>query len=249
MNTETKRALGPWAALGLLVLTYLVLQAVSPMLRAAAAPFFHLETPREIVLFRGLFAIASGWIAFAAVVLILRLRGQTLADIGWGRRSSVWGWLGVVVVLAFYTWSSFFAYIRPGLHMLDWSTWSTDWSLFRIGMAVGIGITAGISEEAAFRGFVMTQARDGRAPVLAQILLSGVLFGAAHFGWGGLGGGGFHLAAALGAVAATTVFGTLFAIVYAIGGRSLLPCILGHMVFNFIMEPWMLLRAVTGGFG
>ena len=42
-------------------------------------------------------------------------------------------------------------------------------------------------------------------------------------------------------VASTTVFGMVFAIVYALGRRSLTHVILAHGVFAFVTEPWMLI--------
>jgi membrane protease YdiL (CAAX protease family) len=116
--------------------------------------------------------------------------------------------------------------------------------MFRVVTVVVIGFTAGICEETMFRGFVMSQARDGGAPAWVQVILSGVLFGAAHFGIGGI-SGHFDLAGALGASASTTVFGCAFALVYLAARRSLTPGIVGHGLFAFITEPWTLLYVVS----
>ncbi len=104
---------------------------------------------------------------------------------------------------------------------------TTDWSFFRIAIALGIGISAGICEETVFRGFVMGQARDGGAHWIIQIILSAVLFGAAHVGWGGM-SGHVQMQQAIGAMSATAILGLMMAISYVAGGRSLTPVIIAH---------------------
>jgi membrane protease YdiL (CAAX protease family) len=71
-----------------------------------------------------------------------------------------------------------------------------------------------------------------------QVLLSGLLFGLPHVVWGFF-SGSFHVGAALGAIAGTTVLGALFASAYLIGGRSLIPCITAHALLNVVIEPWL----------
>jgi membrane protease YdiL (CAAX protease family) len=239
-ETTTRRAaVGPWQAMALFILCWAVVMAAGPLLRSLI-PHDGLQSPREIVAFRAAFGLPFSWIALAGTVLILRLRGQTLRHIGWGRPASAWGWLAAAVVTGFFLFNSFRTPSCRGLCFIDPHAWLTDWSAFRLATSVAIGVTAGICEETMFRGFVMGQARDGGAHWSVQILLSGLLFGIAHAGNATL-SGRFEPAAAIGIVASTTVFGALFATVYLLGRRSLWPVIVAHGIFAFTTEPWMLL--------
>jgi hypothetical protein len=232
--------IGPWTAIGLMIVVFAVLEAVLPMVRAAIAPHFSIITPHEIVAMRAVSSIVLVWALFGAAYVLIRLRGQTLQSIGWKVSSSIWGWLLGFMFGVLYAGFVVMSMIHAGAPVL------TDWSLFRIMVALGIGISAGICEETVFRGFVMTQARDGGAHWTLQILLSALLFGLAHMGWGGM-SGHIEMAQLIGAVAATAILGLMLAIVYLASGRSLTPPIIAHATIDFMIEPWLLLYAVTGG--
>jgi membrane protease YdiL (CAAX protease family) len=225
-----------------------VLVVAAPMVRAWAAPHFDLGSVRGMTAFRGVSSIVFGWLNLAFAILILRLRGQTLADIGWGQPGAIWGWIAAIAIVGLMLWFSFSSFdpARPRVGPLDARTWLSDWSFFRISLMIGIGLTAGICEETIFRGFVMTQARDAGAPVLLQIVLSGLLFGLAHLGIAMM-SGQFNMAAAVGVVTSTTVFGMLFAIVYLLAGRVLTPGIVGHGIFAAVTEPWMIMAVIGMG--
>ncbi len=235
-----RQTIGPWTALAAFVLVWILVTALGPAVRAVLAPFFPIATQQGIVGFRIATGLPFSWIALGGTLAILRLRGQGLADIGWRRPATMWAWLMVVVVVGFLIWSSFRRAGCQGLCFIDPHAWLTDWSPFRLAASVSIGITAGVCEEICFRGFVMTQARDGRAPAAVQVLLAGVTFGVAHVALAGI-SGHFDAAAAIGIVGSTTVFGLLFGIAYLLGRRSLTPLILAHCVFAFTTEPWTLL--------
>jgi membrane protease YdiL (CAAX protease family) len=237
-----QRAFTPAMALVAFFAFFLVLLAViGPLVRAWAAPHFDLSTTRAQAAFRIAFGLLAQWFAFAVLLLVLKFRGQSPADIGWGAPSALWGWLVALGFVGFFAWSSFRA--NPdsqGVYALDAHAWLTDWSFFRLSLALGVAMTVGICEETIFRGFVMNQARDAGAPLVFQIALSGVLFGLAHIGTAGI-GGRFDFAGTFAAVISTTVFGILFAIAFVLAGRSLTPVIVGHGIFGFIFEPWMVL--------
>lgn len=237
-----QRAFTPTIALVTFFAFLLVLFAViGPLIRAWTAPHFDLSTTRAQVAFRITIGLLAQWLAFAVLLLVLKLRGQTLADIGWGVPSALWGWLVALALVGFFAWSSFRA--NPdsqGVYALDVHAWLTDWSFFRLSVALSVAITVGICEETIFRGFVMNQARDAGIPLVLQIALSGVLFGLAHISTAGI-GGRFDFAGVFSAVISTTVFGILFAIAFVLSGRSLTPVIIGHGIFGFIFEPWMVL--------
>lgn len=235
-----RSGIGPWQAMGLFILWIAVVLAAGPVSRTALLPHALPSAPRDIVGLRVLTGLPFTWAMLAGTVFILKLRGQRLSDLGWGRVGSIRGWLAAAAVTAFFLVSSFRGPACRGLCFIDPHVWLSDWSPFRIASSLAIGITAGICEETMFRGFVMRQARDGGAPVLVQVILSGVLFGAAHLGMAGL-SGRFEPAAAIGIVGSTTVFGMVFAAVYLLGRRSLLPVALAHGIFAFTTEPWMML--------
>lgn len=78
-----------------------------------------------------------------------------------------------------------------------------------------------------------------------QVIASGVLFGVAHVGWG-LFAAKVNWSAALGSMAATTIFGILYAIAYVVSRRSLMPVIVGHLMADVLIEPWLVLLALCG---
>ncbi|HEY5338117.1 MAG TPA: CPBP family intramembrane glutamic endopeptidase [Rhizomicrobium sp.] len=240
MTDVTKPArIGPWMAILLMMAVFAALEVVLPMARAAITPHLTLKTARDTVALRAASSIALDWIMFGAVWIFLRLRGQTLKSIGWRLPASIWGWLLAIAVAVLYAGFTAMGPIMKGQPIL------TDWSLFRIATALGIGITAGICEETVFRGFVMSQARDGGVHWIVQVILSALLFGLAHVGWGGL-TGHFQMAQMIGAMAATSILGLMLAFAYLLSGRSLTPVIFAHGAIDAVIEPWLLLFSVSG---
>jgi membrane protease YdiL (CAAX protease family) len=209
-------------------------------LRPLVTPYLHLDSAREKVAFTATMSIALLWTELVAMLLVLRLRGQTFGDLGWRKRSSLWGWLSAVVLALFYAGLMFFGPLRS-------QPFLSDWSFFRIATALGVGITAGICEESIFRGFVMTQARDAGLPVSVQVVFSAVLFGFAHVGWGEA-AGRFNIGAFAGTFGATAIVGGLLAIVYVVGRRSLMPVMIAHGAIDMAIEPWLMLFALGGAF-
>jgi membrane protease YdiL (CAAX protease family) len=230
-----------WLTLAAFIAAYVAVYAAIKYAQALIMPLVHLDGPREIAAFRGAMSVTLDWAELGATILVLRLRGQSLPDLGWRKSSTLWGWLAAFGVAALYAGFVITGPMFRGLPIL------TDWSVFRIAMALGIGITAGICEETVFRGFVMTQARDGGAPIAVQIVLSALLFGMAHLGWGGT-TGHFAVNSMIGAMLSTSILGAMLAGAYAIGRRSLMPVIFAHAAIDIIIEPWLLLFAINGGF-
>lgn len=240
MSVVATRRIGPWAAIGLVILTFVVLEYVLPLLRALIAPHLAIATPRDAVALRASSSIVLDWLLFGAAWLALRLRGQTLGDIGWLRPARIWGWLLALLFAALYGGGTLFGMIHAGAPA------ATDWSLFRITIALAIGVTAGITEEAVFRGFVMTESRDAGLHWSLQIILSAVLFGLAHMGWGAM-TGHVDVHQLVGAVSATIILGLMMAVTYVVSARSLMPAVVAHGIIDVLVEPWLLLYAVTGG--
>ncbi len=65
----------------------------------------------------------------------------------------------------------------------------------------------------------------------------------AHASWGLLKG---NLRIGLGAASATGALGAALAVVYAVGGRSLAPCIVAHGTITAVLEPGLMLAALSG---
>jgi len=83
----------------------------------------------------------------------------------------------------------------------------------------------------------------GFAPIL-QVVISGVAFGLAHYSWTLLTKRGIKVT--LPAILSTSVLGIFLAIIYIAGGRNLGPCIFTHVLINIVIEPWLMLSAVSG---
>lgn len=111
------------------------------------------------------------------------------------------------------------------------------------GISVVAAIVAGIVEEAFFRRFLMDAVAKKGGSVWMQVVVSGCLFGLAHGSWGLLGGG---LRIGLSAAIPTTVLGLGLGGIYTLGKRSLAPCIVAHSLIDLVLEPGLLLVAVTG---
>jgi hypothetical protein len=216
-----------------------VLLAITPALHGLVQP----SGLREETAFRVGMSFVLGALCFAAVWTILKVQKLDLRTIGWGAKARWPGWLAAFVVAAL-----FIAFTSLG-PMFKGAPWATDWSLFRVGCAVTMAVIGGVFEESIYRGFVIDRAKALGLNTPLQVILSGLLFGLAHAGWGGLGGGQFALYAAIGAMVSTGVLGLLLAIAYVLGGRSLTPTMTAHAVINLAVEPWLLMYAMHGGFG
>lgn len=234
------RTLDPWRALGVLILAYAVLNAAMQLTRPALLALVGPSTPMQLAAFRLTSSSVFLWLMLGVVALVMRARGVRLADLGFARPAPLAGWIAAAVV--FVLQSAMFLAGPVGQ-----SPWLTDWSALRIFSAVIVAVSAGVGEEAIFRGFVMTQAKEAGLPLWAQILASALLFGAAHAGWGFLTGSA-NWPATIGAMVATGILGALLAVVYALSRRSLWPAIVAHGLIDLVAEPWLMLFALGGGF-
>src|ERR1041385_211661 len=110
-------------------------------------------------------------------------------------------------------------------------------------LGLAVAVTAGILEEVMFRKWIMDAVARHGGNIVAQILASGVAFGVLHGIWGLI---GRSIRAAGAATIATGTLGAALAIVYAIGGRSLAPCVAAHFAINALIEPGLVLAATRG---
>jgi hypothetical protein len=116
-------------------------------------------------------------------------------------------------------------------------------SLFKL-LGIFSALVGGIVEEVFFRRWIMDMfMKGGFSPVL-QVIISGVAFGLVHASWTLLAKRNFK--ATLPAILATSILGIFLAIIYLAGGRNLGPCIFAHVLINIVIEPWLMLSAVSG---
>jgi hypothetical protein len=115
-------------------------------------------------------------------------------------------------------------------------------SLFKL-LGILSAVVGGIVEEVFFRRWVMDMLMSAGLASIVQVTISGVTFGLAHTSWM-LAKRDFKFA--LPAILSTSVLGIFLAIIYLVGGRNLGPCILAHAAINIVIEPWMMLSAVSG---
>jgi len=169
--------------------------------------------------------------------LLLRLRGQHLADIGLKRPDS-WPMavgLGLVTAAAIFglVWLSEQAGMKRDLSGFAELQGDLPLTLAAMGFAV---VGAGFCEEFIFRGFGMRSFAgmfgDGRAAWASAVVLQAILFGLGH-GVQGLWG-----VALTGSIA--LVVGTMF----LAAGRNLWPLIVAHAVYDVARFGWFYLNGV-----
>lgn len=115
-------------------------------------------------------------------------------------------------------------------------------SLFKL-LGILAAIIGGIVEEVCFRRWLMDILMAGGFGATVQVVVSGLSFGLAHASWLLF---KRDRKFALPAVMSTSILGILLAVIYLLGGRNLGPCIFAHSMINVVVEPWLMLAAVSG---
>jgi uncharacterized protein len=116
-------------------------------------------------------------------------------------------------------------------------------SLFKL-LGILSAVVGGIVEEVFFRRWIMDMLMSGGFASSIQVVISGVAFGLAHTSWTLLAKRDFK--ATLPAILSTSILGIFLAIIYLTSGRNLGPCIFAHVLINIVIEPWLMLSAVSG---
>jgi uncharacterized protein len=116
-------------------------------------------------------------------------------------------------------------------------------SLFKL-LGILAALVGGIVEEVFFRRWIMDHFMSGGFAPILQVVISGVAFGLAHTSWTLLTKRGIKVT--LPAIISTSILGIFLAIIYLVGGRNLGPCIFAHVLINIVIEPWLMLSAVSG---
>lgn len=146
-----------------------------------------------------------------------------------------WAWTLALVVAAGYS-----LFTLRAVPLVDERKF--EWSRLKL-LGIWVAIASGIVEEVVFRKKLMDSAAAWGIHAVWQVLLSAAVFGLAHAVWFLLSGDGKTLLPVIGT---TTILGGLLAIVYIIAGRNVLPAIVAHTVINLVIEPWLILAAVSG---
>lgn len=172
------------------------------------------------------------------LVVFLRLRGRSLRDLGLWKPAPFRGWILAAAITALYVWVVFTSVLSGHAGM-------REVSLFHVGNSLAAGLSAGVVEEIFFRGFVMNQLRWSGFGVAVQVIASGVCFGAAHVGWG-LFAAKPQWNLVIGAMVTTSVLGLMYALIYVASRRSLMPVLIGHVLMDVLIEPWLVMITLAG---
>jgi hypothetical protein len=148
-------------------------------------------------------------------------------------------WWGLAVIVA----GAYVIYTMRAIPLVAQMQREVSW--FKV-LGVASAVVGGIVEEAIFRRWGMDMLASGGFPIIIQIAASAVAFGLAHGAWALV---GRDLRSALLAMLSTSVLGLALAILYLAAGRNLGPCIVAHVMINVVIEPWLMLSAVSGKWG
>lgn len=110
-------------------------------------------------------------------------------------------------------------------------------------IGIWAAIVSGIVEEVLFRHLLMDYLLSIGLSYLSQVLISGIAFGIAHGAWVILRG---EIKFALPAILSTTILGCFLAMLYIYTGRSTFAPIIAHVLINMVIEPWLMLSAISG---
>jgi len=142
--------------------------------------------------------------------------------------------LGSIIAIAYVWGARSISAVRE--HMFRWSNLKL--------LAIFAAASAGVFEEVVFRKWLMDLLhREGYGPII-QVVASGVAFGLAHLVWGAK-----SVAAGVNAMFSTAILGVGLAVVYLLGERSLAPCVVAHFAISSLIEPGLILAAVTNKLG
>jgi hypothetical protein len=146
------------------------------------------------------------------------------------------GWLLAALVVALFCAAAMRSYPLIRRHVFDWGAIKL--------VAIIFAFLSGVMEEVWFRYGLMNWAQSqGHGPIV-QVLYSAVIFGAVHAVWGVA---ARNWKVATGSMIATGLLGAALAIVYLASDRVVAPCIWAHITINLVIEPWLLIAAMTRG--
>ncbi len=175
---------------------------------------------------------------FMFTPVLMQLLGYRLAifnDLGFkkGDLAPWYAWITAILVALIYVMYTFKKI--PIVYKMQ-----KEISLFKL---VGIlAIIGGLIEEVVFRQWLMDLLMNKGFGIIIQILISALMFSLIHIIWGIFSG---EVKFIVGTLKSTFGLGILLSLVYLIGNRNVGPCIISHSFINLIIEPWLLLSAVS----
>lgn len=181
------------------------------------------------------FLLDTGFAVSALIIVGLliwwqRIHGETLADIGWRRPTTVTALLVGVIYGLLWTALSYANVRFPHGSFLE-ITWE------RLLM-MPIGVLLAFTEELMFRGFLMEQLRRASVPTWLQVIASGVCIASYHglIGW--------HYSFFY-ATFSIPLFAIL-ALIHVLGKRSMTPNTIAHALVHILGDPFLTMGILFG---
>ncbi|ONK11763.1 CAAX amino terminal protease self- immunity [Streptomyces sp. MP131-18] len=109
-------------------------------------------------------------------------------------------------------------------------------------IGIWAAVVSGVVEEIVLRQLLVDGLSAAGAARAVQVLTSAAVSGAAHALWVLIRGA---WRVALPVVASTAALGALLAILHLVADRNVLPAIAAHVAINLVIEPWLILAAVS----
>jgi membrane protease YdiL (CAAX protease family) len=174
------------------------------------------------------FGVALGLI-LAVIVVWQRIRGSSLAELGWAKPTTKLALALAVLLGAAYIWGSYFGarFVLRGVDVAE-----PHWGRFALAP---LGIFMAIAEETMMRGFFMTELQRARVATWLQIIASGACSAVYH---------ALHNPTPLGFFPSFGLF-TAHAGLYVLGKRSLTPTIVAHSIYHVLGEPYLLMMVLA----
>lgn len=173
--------------------------------------------------------LVSCILAIGLVFWWQRAHGETLADLGWRKPTTITSLVVAVIFGALWITTSYFnTPTAPGFLSFSWE---------RLIMAP-VGIILALGEELLFRGFLMEQLRRARVATWLQILVSGAAIGSYH----GLVGFGYYPVYAISAF----VLFSIVALIHVLGKRSMTPNLTAHAMTHVFGDPALTMGILVG---
>jgi membrane protease YdiL (CAAX protease family) len=174
--------------------------------------------------------LVSTVIVIGLIVWWQQAHGETLADIGWGRPTTL---LAIIIAILFGALWTAISYLNTREYGLSFL--SFPWERF---IMAPLGIVLALGEELLFRGFLMEQLRRAGIATWIQVLVSGAAIGSYH----GLIGWNYSLEYAISAF----VLFSIVALIHVIGKRSLTPNWTAHAMTHFFGDPSLTMGILVG---
>lgn len=172
----------------------------------------------------------SSALVIALVYWWQHAHGETLADLGWGKRSTVTAMSMAVIFGALWTATSYLNTTRNGLTFFD-----LPWERF---VMAPMGIVLAFGEEILFRGFLMEQLRRAGVKTWIQLLVSAATISSYH------GLVGFHYFPEY-AISGFVLF-AIVALIHVIGKRSMTPNLTAHALAHVFGDPALTMGILAG---